>query len=109
MTGAEAEKSFFAFTTTRPVAITMVVLAAVVFGFVGLARLPVNLLPDISYPAITVRTQYPGASPRDVEERVSERLQEAVSVAAHGHAFISAVFQARDPEQAARRLVEVAG
>ncbi len=36
-------------------------------------------------------------------------LQEAVSVAAHGHAFISAVFQARDPEQAARRLVEVAG
>ena len=72
--------SFFSFTATRPVAITMVVAAAVVFGFVGLARLPVNLLPDITYPTVTIRTQYPGASPQDVEERVSERIQEAVSV-----------------------------
>ena len=35
--------SFFSFTRTRPVAITMVILAAVVFGVVGLLRLPVNL------------------------------------------------------------------
>ena len=73
-------KSFFRFTATRPVAITMVVLAALVFGAVGLARLPVNLLPDISYPSVTIRTEYAGASPLDVEERVSERVQEAVAV-----------------------------
>ena len=79
-TEAELPQSFFRFTVTRPVAITMVVLAAAVFGLVGLARLPVNLLPDISYPTVTVRTEYPGASPRDVEERVSERIQESVSV-----------------------------
>jgi HAE1 family hydrophobic/amphiphilic exporter-1 len=72
--------SFFAFTTHRPVAVTMMVVAAVVFGLVGLRRLPVNLLPDISYPTVTVRTQYPGSSPEDVEERISERIQEAVSV-----------------------------
>src|SRR5215470_158924 len=73
-------RSFFAFTVTRPVAITMVTLAVCVFGMFGLIALPVNLLPDIAYPTITVRTEYAGASPRDVEERVSERVQELVAV-----------------------------
>jgi HAE1 family hydrophobic/amphiphilic exporter-1 len=77
---ADLPRGFFAFTTTRPVAIVMMVLATVVFGAVGLLRLPVNLLPDISYPTVTVRTQYPGSSPEDVEQRVSERVQEAVAV-----------------------------
>lgn len=70
----------FKFTAERPVAITMVVLAVLVFGLVGLLRLPVNLLPDVSYPKLTVRTTYPGAGPQDVEERISRRVQEAVSV-----------------------------
>lgn len=75
-----SRRSFFSFTATRPVAISMVVLAALVFGLVGLNRLPFNLLPDISYPTVTIRTEYPGATPQDVEERVSKRIQEAVSV-----------------------------
>ena len=74
------ERSFFTFTTKRPVAIMMMVAAALVFGLVGLSRLSVNLLPDISYPTVTIRTSYPGAAPQDVEERVSERIQESVSV-----------------------------
>ncbi len=76
----DADHSFFTFTTRRPIAVAMMVLAAVVFGWVGLRRLPVNLLPDISYPTVTVRTEYPGSSPEDVEQRISERVQEAVSV-----------------------------
>ena len=73
-------KSLFWFAASRPVAITMLVAAAVVFGFVGLSRLPVNLLPEITHPVVTIRTEYPGTSPQDVEERVSERIQEQVSV-----------------------------
>ncbi len=75
-----AQQPLLACTARRPVAITMMVAAAIVFGLVGLSRLPVNLLPDISYPTVTIRTEYPGASPQDVEERVSERIQDAVSV-----------------------------
>ncbi|MHC5063494.1 MAG: efflux RND transporter permease subunit [Planctomycetota bacterium] len=75
-----AQHSAFRFATMRPVAITMMVLAAVVFGAVGLRQLPLNLLPEISYPTLTIRTEYPGASPEDVEERISERLQESVAV-----------------------------
>ena len=72
--------SFFSFTTRRPVAIIMVVLGVFIFGYISLDKLPVNLLPEIAYPTITVRTEYPGAAPEDVEERVSRRIHEALSV-----------------------------
>ena len=58
----------------------MMVLAVFTFGYISLGKLPVNLLPEISYPTLTVRTEYPGAGPEDVEERVSERIHEALSV-----------------------------
>jgi HAE1 family hydrophobic/amphiphilic exporter-1 len=74
------ERSLFDCTATRPVAISMAIIAAMVFGTVGLWKLPVDLLPDVSYPTLTVRTEYPGATPQDVEERVSDRVQEAVAV-----------------------------
>ncbi len=82
-------QSFFSFMVNRPVAITMMVTAAVVFGFVGFSRLPVNLLPKVNYPKVTIRTEYPGASPQDVEERVSERIQESVAVISGARRVIS--------------------
>lgn len=63
----------------RPVGMLMVVLAGVVFGMVSLSKLPVDLLPPIDYPSLTVRTSYPGAAPEDVEERVTEQLEDVLS------------------------------
>ncbi len=63
----------------RPVAITMIFLATAVFGLVSLDKLPVNLLPEISYPTLTVRTSWAGAAPADVEDLISEPVQEALS------------------------------
>jgi len=63
----------------RPVAMGMVVAAAVVFGIVSLGKLKVDLLPPLQYPSLTVRTTYPGAAPEDVEERVTERLEDVLS------------------------------
>ncbi len=67
-------------TVLRPVAVAMVFVSLVVFGVVSLTGLPLNLLPDISYPRVTVRAEYPGAAPEDVEERVTKRLHETLSV-----------------------------
>jgi HAE1 family hydrophobic/amphiphilic exporter-1 len=75
--GARARR--LAFVATRPVAISMFFLALGVFGLVSLGKLPVDLLPEISYPTLTVRTAYAGAAPEDVEDRVSVRIQEALS------------------------------
>jgi len=63
----------------HPVAVTMVFLAALVFGFVGYQRLAVELMPDISYPTITVRTVYDGAAPQEIEAQVSRPVEEALA------------------------------
>ncbi|UCH85667.1 MAG: efflux RND transporter permease subunit [Candidatus Latescibacterota bacterium] len=68
------------FSITRPVTIAMIFIAAVVFGFVSLSRLDLRLLPEISYPTLTVQTEYPDAAPLEVENFVSRPLEEAVGV-----------------------------
>jgi HAE1 family hydrophobic/amphiphilic exporter-1 len=68
------------FTTNRPVAVLMVFLSAVVFGFFSFKRLPVNLMPELNYPTLTVRTEYPGAAPEEVENELSRPIEEALGV-----------------------------
>ena len=51
-----------------------------VFGYFSYGRLPVTLMPEISYPTITVRTEYPGAAPEEVENDVSRPVEEALGV-----------------------------
>ncbi|MBK8232221.1 MAG: efflux RND transporter permease subunit [Candidatus Eisenbacteria bacterium] len=68
------------FSMTRPVTVTMVTIAALLFGWVSLWRLPWNLLPDISYPSLTLRTEYPDAAPAEIENLVTEPLEQSVAV-----------------------------
>ncbi len=70
----------FSVTTRRPVAVLMVFLAVMVFGGFSIRLLPLNLMPDISYPKLTVRTEYPGAAPAEVENNVSRPLEEFLGV-----------------------------
>lgn len=71
---------FFKFTTTRPVAILMVVIGVVVFGWISYQQLPVNLMPDISYPSLTVRTEYAGTAPEEIETTISRPVEQALGV-----------------------------
>jgi HAE1 family hydrophobic/amphiphilic exporter-1 len=73
-------RSRFSITTERPVAILMVVMAVCVFGWVSYQRLALTLMPDISYPALTVRTEYPGTAPEEVENLVSRRLEQELGI-----------------------------
>jgi HAE1 family hydrophobic/amphiphilic exporter-1 len=66
--------------TSRRVTIGMLTVAVIVFGFVSLSRLKLNLLPELSYPSLTVRTDLPGAAPEEVENLVTKPIEEAVSV-----------------------------
>jgi hydrophobic/amphiphilic exporter-1 (mainly G- bacteria), HAE1 family len=74
------QRSGFRFTTQRPVAIIMIVLGIFVFGYVSYKRLSWDLMPEISYPSFTVRTEYPGAAPEEVENVVSRPLEEQLSL-----------------------------
>ena len=61
-------------------AVLMVFLAAVVFGYFSYQRLAITLMPELSYPTLTVRTEYPGAAPEEVENDVSRPIEEALGV-----------------------------
>jgi HAE1 family hydrophobic/amphiphilic exporter-1 len=58
----------------------MLMATLVIFGLISFKRLPINLLPDISYPTLTVRTEYPGAAPSEIENLISRPIEDAVSV-----------------------------
>jgi HAE1 family hydrophobic/amphiphilic exporter-1 len=72
--------SLVEFATRRRVTIAMMTLTLVLFGLIALSSLKVNLLPDLSYPTLTVRTDYPGAAPAEVETLISQPAEEALGV-----------------------------
>ena len=61
-------KSLIDFAIERRVTIVMFTVAIALFGFVSLSRLKLNLLPDLSYPTLTIRTELPGAAPLEARD-----------------------------------------
>lgn len=58
----------------------MFTIGILMFGFVSLTRLNINLLPELSYPTLTVRTEYQGAAPVEIENLISKPIEEALGV-----------------------------
>jgi hydrophobic/amphiphilic exporter-1 (mainly G- bacteria), HAE1 family len=68
------------FSISRRVTVTMIMVAVVAFGGIGFSRLSLNLLPDITYPTITVRTEYAGTAPAEMERLITEPIEGVVGV-----------------------------
>ena len=64
----------------RPVTVSMFVVAVILFGVVSLQRLPLNLLPDISYPSLTVQTDLADTAPAEIEALITRPVEEQVGV-----------------------------
>lgn len=63
----------------RAVTFTMIFLVVAAFGVFSLSRLRLDLYPDISFPIVSVITQYDGAGPREIEDLVSRPIEGAVA------------------------------
>lgn len=63
----------------RPIATSMVFLIVIVIGIMGLRFLPVDLLPPIEYPQLTVRTEYPNVGPEEIERIITDRVENAIA------------------------------
>jgi len=68
------------FSINRPVTVSMFVAAIILFGFVSFNKLAINLLPDITYPTLTIRTEYEGTAPGEMENLIAKPIEEAVGV-----------------------------
>ena len=63
----------------RPIATTMVFLIVIVLGITSFRYLPVDLLPQIEYPQLTVRTNYPNVGPEEIETLITDRIENALA------------------------------
>ena len=69
------------FSLRRRVTVSMAAVALILFGTVAFTRLPLNLMPDLSYPSLTVETRLPGAAPGEVEALITRPIEELVGIA----------------------------
>ena len=63
----------------RPVAITVMVLAAIALGLFGLSQLDVDYLPDITYPMIKIHIWWSGATPDEIETNIAEPIERVMA------------------------------
>ncbi len=66
----------------RPVTMFMISFVVILLGAISLTRLPVDLMPESEFPSITVRVNYAGVGPLEMEELVTRPLEQAVSAIA---------------------------
>lgn len=59
----------------RPIGTVMLYVGIILLGVISLLNLSINLLPDLSYPKITVLTQYPGSGPEEIERFITDELE----------------------------------
>jgi len=67
------------FSVRRPVLTVMACLIVIILGVVSLSRLSIDLMPDITYPTLSISTEYENASSEEVEELITRPVEEAMS------------------------------
>ena len=67
------------FSIYRPVFTMMATFLVMILGGIALWRIPIDLMPDITYPRLSISTNYENASPEEVEKLITRPIEEAVS------------------------------
>ncbi|WP_421724700.1 efflux RND transporter permease subunit [Bauldia sp.] len=63
----------------RPIAVVAAVMMIVMFGWVSLQTIPIQLVPDVNRPIITIETNWPGAAPAEIEREIINRQEDALT------------------------------
>jgi HAE1 family hydrophobic/amphiphilic exporter-1 len=66
----------------RPVTMFMISGIIILLGGISLTRLPVDLLPDVTYPTVSVIVRYPGVGPQEIEQLLTRPIEQAVGAVA---------------------------
>lgn len=69
------------FSVARPVAVTMRVASIVLLGAICATRLPIDLLPRISLPTVSVNVTWPNVAPEQMETQITRPIEQAISSA----------------------------
>jgi len=67
------------FSVYHPIFTVMIFLIVIILGLVSFTRLPIDLMPDITYPTLSLSTSYGNASPEEMEEIITRPIEEALA------------------------------
>jgi HAE1 family hydrophobic/amphiphilic exporter-1 len=67
------------FSVDHPIFTVMIFLIVIILGFISFSRLPIDLMPDITFPTLSVSTSYGNASPEEMEELITRPVEEALA------------------------------
>ncbi|MGE0885815.1 MAG: efflux RND transporter permease subunit [Blastocatellales bacterium] len=65
----------------RPITVYMIIAVLVLLGAISFSKLPVDLMPDVQNPTLSVRAEYPGVAPEEIENLVTRPLEASLSAA----------------------------
>jgi len=99
----------------RPTFVFAVLIAAIIIGLIFMSRMQVRMMPDVEFPYVSVNIRYPGAGPAEIENRVSNRVENAMSaisglkhitsVSQDGYSTVFAEFElSKNPEAALQEV-----
>jgi len=77
--GATALLALTRLSVAKPLAVIAIFIAVAVAGLLSYASLPINLLPSVNIPVVTIITTYPGAGPTEVERLVTQVIEDSVA------------------------------
>jgi HAE1 family hydrophobic/amphiphilic exporter-1 len=81
------------FSIRRPVTVLMASLVAILLGGIAFVEIPVDLMPEVVYPTISVRAEYPGVAPEEMETLVVRPLEEAFAAAPGVEEIDSSIYE----------------
>ncbi len=70
------------FSVHRPIFTIMIMLIIIILGLISLFRLPIDLMPDITYPVMSISTSYSNVAPQEIEQLITRPIEEAMSAIA---------------------------
>ncbi len=81
--------SLASFSVKRPVTITMIYLSIILLGVISWFRLPQEFFPPITYPQLSVITNYSNAAPEEIETLITKLIEETVGTVKNARRVVS--------------------
>ena len=71
-------KSIPEFSIRKPATTIMFIISMIFFGFLGLRKMPVEMLPNINKPTVRIRIKWDGATPDDIDKMITRKIEDVL-------------------------------
>ena len=69
------------FSIKRPITVLMAVMVCILLGTIAFTEIPVDLMPEVNYPTLSITTDYEGVGPEEIETLISRPMEQIVAAA----------------------------